>query len=76
MGKPLEFWNEDVFVGVENSFGELLSIDLITTSRRRLTYAHICSGFWEWDDMQDVVYFHSRLGRHVQNLDYEDVPFA
>ena len=70
MGKPLEFWNEDVFVGVENSFGELLSIDLIKTSRRRLTYAHICSGVWEGDDMHEVVCFNSRLGMHVHKLDY------
>ena len=38
---PLDFQNDYVFMGVENSFGELLSINMITTSRRRLMYAHI-----------------------------------
>lgn len=31
---PLEFWNEDVFVGLAISFGEILSIDPIIASKR------------------------------------------
>lgn len=58
---PLEFWNEDVFVGVEKSFSEILSIDLIMTSRRRLTYARICIIVREGDDMPKVVCFHFKL---------------
>ena len=52
---PLEFLNEDVFLGVPSSFGELLSIDPITTSKSRLTYARICIGVREGDDMPEVV---------------------
>ena len=31
-GRPLEFWVEDVFQGIANTFGELLSLDLVTVS--------------------------------------------
>lgn len=72
----MEFWNEDVFIGVARSFGDLLSIDLITKPRRRLTYAHICIGVVEGVDMPEVVSFHSKLEIHVQKLVYESVPFA
>ena len=54
---PLEFWNEDVFMGVASSFGELLSIDPITTSKSKLTYARIYIGVREGDDMPEVVCF-------------------
>ena len=73
---PLEFWNKDLFVGVENYFGEILSIDPIIASRSRLTYAWICIGVREGDYMPEVVSFHSKLGTHTQQLDYESAPFA
>ena len=73
---PLEFWNEDVFVGVARSFGMLLSIDLTTASKRCLSYAHICIGVGEGVDMPEVVTFHSKLGVHNQKLIYETIPFA
>ena len=63
---PLEFWNEDVFKGVANSFGELLSIDLITASKSRLIYARIYVDVREGDDLLEVVYFQSKLGTHIQ----------
>jgi hypothetical protein len=62
---PLEFWNEDVFMGVASSFGVLLSIDPIIASRRRLTYAHICIVVGEGVDMPEVVSFHSNLETYV-----------
>ena len=63
-------------MGVANSFGELLSIDSIIASKSRLTYARICIGVREGDDMPEVVCFHSKLGTHIQKMDYESVPFA
>ena len=33
--------------GITNSFGELLSIDLVTTAKKRLRYARICIGVVE-----------------------------
>ena len=73
---PLEFWNEDVFAGVASMFGELLSLDPVTASKGRLTYARICIGVKEGVDMPDVVYFQSKLGSHSQKIIYESVPFA
>ena len=73
---PLKLWNEDVFVGVANSFGEILSVDLTIASKRQLTYAHICIGVREGVEMPETVTFHSKLGVHVQKLIYEMVPFA
>ena len=67
---PLQFWDENVFVGVANSFGELLSIYLIITSKRFLTYAHICIGVREGVDMLETMTFHSKLGVQVQKLIY------
>ena len=48
---PLEYWHEDVLVGIANSFGELLSIDLVTGAKKRLTYARICVGVVKGQDM-------------------------
>ena len=44
---PLEYWNEDVFGGIARTFGELLSMDLITASKRHLNFASICIGVRE-----------------------------
>ena len=63
-------------MGVENSFGEFFSIDSITTSKSRLTYARIYIRVREGDDMPEVVSFHSKLGTHTHLLDYESVPFS
>ncbi|XP_059074966.1 uncharacterized protein LOC131874996 [Cryptomeria japonica] len=51
LGLPLEYWAESIFSGIESSFGELLSIDPITTSRRRLTHAIFCVGIAHDVDM-------------------------
>ena len=72
----LEFWNEDVFVGLASSFRELLSIDSIKASKRCPTYVQICIGVREGADMPEIVAFHSKLGVHFQKLIYEMVPFA
>lgn len=34
LGLPLEYWAERIFSGITNSFGELLFIDPVTTSKR------------------------------------------
>ncbi len=53
-------------MGVASSFGELLSTDPTTTSKSRLTYARICIGVREGDDMPKVVCFQSKIGMHIQ----------
>ena len=52
-------------MGVASSFGELLSIDPVTASKIRLTYARIYIGVREGDDIPEVVCFQSKLGTHI-----------
>ena len=73
---PLEYWNEDVFGGIARTFGELLSTDPITASKRRLNFARICIGVREGTDMPEFVALHSKLGVHNQKIIYETIPFA
>lgn len=35
LGLPLEYWNTDIYSGIANSFGELLSIDTMTAAKKR-----------------------------------------
>ncbi|XP_057842939.2 uncharacterized protein LOC131052042 [Cryptomeria japonica] len=73
---PLEFWVEDVFKGIASSFGELVSMDPITAFRRRFTFARICVGVMQGTNMPLSIEINSRLGKWVQPMEYESVPFA
>lgn len=73
---PLEFWVKDVCKGISSSFVELLSLDPITMARRRLTFARICVGVMQGMDMPLSIEINSRLGKWVQPMEYESVPFA
>jgi hypothetical protein len=73
---PLEYWNEELFVGLAHSFGVLLSIDPVTAARKRFTFARICIGVKAGVDLPDIVSLHSKLGIHVQKIIYESIPFA
>ncbi|XP_057851779.2 uncharacterized protein LOC131061959 [Cryptomeria japonica] len=75
-GLPLEFSMEDVFKGVASSFGELLSMDPITTARRRLTFAMIYVRVTQVSNMPLSIEINSRLGKWNQPLEYESVSFA
>lgn len=44
LGLPLEYWVESIFSGIASSLGELLSIDMVIASRRRLTHARFYVG--------------------------------
>ena len=61
-GLPLEFWVEDVFKGIANTFGELLSLDLVTVSRRRLNNAKFCVGVSHGIDLPKSIALKSKLG--------------
>ena len=73
---PLEYWHEDVFDGIARTFRELLSIDPVTVAKKRLTYARICIGVNEGQDMPQFLELQSRLGNRSQKIVYESVPFA
>ncbi|XP_059076809.1 uncharacterized protein LOC131876053 [Cryptomeria japonica] len=61
-GLPLEYWVESIFSGIASSFGELLSIDPITASRRSLTNARFCVGIAHDADMPEQIDIVSKLG--------------
>ncbi|XP_059075280.1 uncharacterized protein LOC131875230 [Cryptomeria japonica] len=75
-GLPMEYWEEDVFTGIANSFGELITIDLVTASRRRLIYARIYVGVGAKTDMPEEIEIESKLGKWMQKIVYESIPFA
>lgn len=58
----MDFWYEDFFKGIIDSFRELLYIDLIKTSKTRLTYVRICCKVEKGKDIPKVVEIQSRLG--------------
>lgn len=59
---PLEFWVEDVFQGIANSFGELLSLDPVKVSQKMMNYARFCVGVTQGMDMPDSILLKSKLG--------------
>ncbi|XP_059065851.1 uncharacterized protein LOC131857381 [Cryptomeria japonica] len=73
---PLEFWVEYVFKGITSSFGELLSMDPIIAARRRLAFERICVGAMKGTDMPLSIAINSKLGKWVQPMEYESVPFT
>ncbi|XP_059066255.1 uncharacterized protein LOC131857586 [Cryptomeria japonica] len=72
----MEYWEEDVFTGIANAFGELIGFDPVTTSRRRLIYARICVGVGPEMDMPEEIEIESKLGKWKQNIVYETIPFG
>lgn len=62
-GLSMEYWEEDVFFGISNAFGELIAIDPVTTSRRRLIYARIYVGVGPKTDMSEEIEIESKLGK-------------
>lgn len=75
-GLPMEYWEEDMFAGIDNAFGELLSIDPVTASKRRLIYARIRVGVGPDTDMPEEIEIDSKLGKWMQKIIYESIPFA
>ncbi|XP_059070730.1 uncharacterized protein LOC131860351 [Cryptomeria japonica] len=75
-GLPLEYWVESIFLDIASSFGDLLSIDPITASRRRLTHARFCVGIAHDADMLEQIDIMSKLGTWKQHIEYESIPFV
>ncbi|XP_059068244.1 uncharacterized protein LOC131858811 [Cryptomeria japonica] len=76
LGLPLEYGNEDVFNGLANSFGELLSIDPTMASRRMLVFARIYVGVYQYANLSSSIEIQSKLGTWVQAIEFESIPFA
>ena len=75
-GLPLEFCVEDVFKGIANTFGELLSLYLVTISRRRLYCVRFCVGASRGVDLMESIALKFKLGVWDQRIEYESIPFA
>ena len=75
-GLPLEFRVEDVFQGIFGAFGELLSMDLVTVSMRRMIYARLCVSVYQGSNMPKFILLKSKLGVWKQHIEYETIPFA
>ncbi len=57
-----------------NTFGELLSMDPLTISRRRMNYARICVGVYQGTYMPKSIFLKSKLGGWTQHIKYESYP--
>ncbi|XP_057820685.2 uncharacterized protein LOC131033459 [Cryptomeria japonica] len=75
-GLPLEYWHEDIFKGIVGVFGELLSIDPMTTAWKRMVYARIYVGVSRSKDLPSSVELVSKLGTLVQTIEFESLPFV
>lgn len=75
-GLSLDFWNEYVFRGIASSFGELLSIDAMTSSRKRLVFSRIYLGITQSIDLPSSIEIVSKLGKWVQTVQFENLPFV
>lgn len=72
-GLSLEYWVEDVFLGITNSFGELVAIDPITSSCKRLViYVNISQNM----DLPSTIDISSKLGLWEQSIEFESLPFV
>lgn len=75
-GFPLEFWHEDVFKGLANSFGELLSVDPMRAGKKRMVYSRICVCVSQNIDLSSSVDIISKLGKWTQPVEFETMPFV
>ncbi|XP_059064686.1 uncharacterized protein LOC131856780 [Cryptomeria japonica] len=73
---PLEYWAKSVFSGIASSFSELLLIDLVTASRRRLTHARFYVGVACDVDMPKQIDVVSKLGTWKQHIEYKSILFS
>ncbi|XP_057871276.2 uncharacterized protein LOC131077740 [Cryptomeria japonica] len=75
-GLPMELWGEEIFAGIVTCFGEITSIDPMTAAKRRLVYARMCVNNKQSTNMPGEIDLFSKLGRWVQKVEYESIPFA
>ena len=65
-----------MFKGIANTFGELLSLDPVTISRRILNYVKKILGVLRGVDLPESISLKSKLGIWDQRIEYESIPFA
>ena len=65
-----------MFQGIVHTFGELLSLDPVTVSRKRMSYARFCVGVTQGVDMPESISLTAKLGIWDQRIEYESFPFV
>ena len=65
-----------MFQGIVHTFGELLSLDPVTVSRKRMSYARFCVGVTQGVDMPKSISLTSKLGIWDQRIEFESFPFV
>lgn len=65
---PLEFWHEDIFKGVDGSFGEIIAIDNMSASRSKLLFSRIYVKVVHLKDLPQKVEINSELEKWAQEV--------
>lgn len=62
-GLPMDFWGEEIFVGIATCFDELLLVDSMISAKRHLMYARICVNVKQSTSLPNEIDLFSKLGR-------------
>ncbi|KAH9290009.1 hypothetical protein KI387_034126, partial [Taxus chinensis] len=69
---PVEFWEDEVLIGIAASMGELISLEPATKARSRLVRARLCVSMEVGAVLPKNIILSSPTGRLVQNIIPED----
>ncbi|XP_059073337.1 uncharacterized protein LOC131874112 [Cryptomeria japonica] len=72
LGLPLEFWDEQIFCWIRNSFGNYVTTDLVTLAKSRLVYACFCVNVAINKSLPNLVSLKSKWGKWSQTIFYEN----
>ncbi|XP_057814896.2 uncharacterized protein LOC131028601 [Cryptomeria japonica] len=71
-GLPLEFWDEQIFRWIGNSFGSYVTTDLVTLAKSRLLYACFCVNVAINKALPNFVSLNSNWGKWSHAIVYEN----
>ena len=71
---PLELQHEDIFKGIDGSFGELIVADNAMASKSKLQSARLYVKVENLSNLPKKVELISKLGKRTQEITYEDLP--
>ncbi|KAH9291600.1 hypothetical protein KI387_043210 [Taxus chinensis] len=69
---PVEFWEDEVLLGIATSMGELISMEPATKARSRLIRARLCVSMAVGAVLPENIILSSPTGRFVQNIVPDD----
>ncbi|XP_057861882.2 uncharacterized protein LOC131070389 [Cryptomeria japonica] len=71
-GLPLEFWDEQIFRWIGNSFGCFVAADSVTLNKSKLVYAHFCVNVTINKTLPNFISLKSKWGKWSQDIVYEN----